>query len=87
MLMAADRRRALDPASLAADSGIVLDAWQADLMQSTAPRVLILASRQVGKTEVCAQTLKVRYPAVRRRGSGPAEGIRTPTFRFEGPAS
>lgn len=48
--MARDLARALDPVLLAQDCGLTPDPWQADLLRSTAPRVLELAARQVGKT-------------------------------------
>jgi terminase large subunit-like protein len=53
MLMT-DLRRAIDPASIATDIGLTLDRWQADLMRSTAPRILLCCSRQVGKSTVSA---------------------------------
>jgi phage terminase large subunit-like protein len=53
-MIAFDLARALDPSRIAADVGLTLDPWQRDLMRSTAQRVLILASRQVGKTTVTA---------------------------------
>jgi hypothetical protein len=52
--MLRDLARALDPALIAADCGLTLDPWQADLMRSSAPRVLLLCSRQSGKTTVTA---------------------------------
>jgi Helicase len=51
-MMAKDLARALDPALIAADCGLTLDPWQADLMRSTAPRVLLLCARQTGKSTV-----------------------------------
>jgi hypothetical protein len=45
-----DLAQALDPTLLAAACGYTLDAWQSELMRSTADRVLLLASRQAGKT-------------------------------------
>jgi hypothetical protein len=51
-MMAKDLARALDPALIAADCGLTLDRWQADLMRSTAPRVLLLCARQTGKSTV-----------------------------------
>lgn len=50
MSMARDIARALDPVLLARDCGIEPDPWQADLLRSTAPRILELAARQVGKS-------------------------------------
>jgi hypothetical protein len=49
-MMALDLARALDPCLIAADCNITLDKWQAALMRSTAPRVLLLCARQTGKT-------------------------------------
>jgi hypothetical protein len=48
--MGLDLARALDPVLLARDAGITPDPWQAELLRSTAPRILELAARQVGKT-------------------------------------
>jgi hypothetical protein len=47
-----DIARALDPSLIADDCGLKLDAWQRDLIRSTAQRIILLASRQVGKTTV-----------------------------------
>lgn len=44
----------LDPARLSARAGIVPDDWQADLLRSTARQLLIVCSRQVGKSETTA---------------------------------
>jgi hypothetical protein len=49
-----DIARALDPASIASECGLQLDPWQANLMRSMALRVLLLCSRQSGKSTVCA---------------------------------
>jgi Terminase large subunit, T4likevirus-type, N-terminal len=54
MTMARDLARALDPALVAADCGLVLDDWQAALLRSTAPRVLMNCARQTGKSTVSA---------------------------------
>lgn len=51
MLMARDIQRALDPATLAREVGIEPDGWQKDLLRNDAKRVLMLCSRQSGKTE------------------------------------
>jgi hypothetical protein len=53
-MIGADLARSLDPSRIAADVGLLLDDWQRDLMRSTAPRVLLLASRQSGKSTTCA---------------------------------
>ena len=50
MSMSLDLARALDQTLIASDCGIILDKWQRDLMRSSAPRVLLLCSRQSGKT-------------------------------------
>lgn len=52
--MSSDIGRMLDPVLMAMDCGIVPDPWQADLLRSTAPRALLLCSRQSGKTTTTA---------------------------------
>lgn len=52
--LGADFARALDPARLAHDCGIVPDPWQAGLLASSARRVLMLCSRQSGKSTTTA---------------------------------
>lgn len=54
MLIAADFARAVDPVLFALDCGITPDEWQANLLTSSARRVLLLASRQSGKTTTTA---------------------------------
>jgi hypothetical protein len=49
-----DMARALDPVIFAGDCGIQPDPWQADLLRSLARRVLLLCSRQSGKSTVTA---------------------------------
>lgn len=49
-MMARDLARCLDPVLMARDCGIEPDPWQADLLCSTSRYVLLLASRQSGKT-------------------------------------
>jgi hypothetical protein len=39
-----------DPTRLMIDAGFTSDPWQAELLQSTEPRILICAARQVGKS-------------------------------------
>jgi hypothetical protein len=51
--MSRDLARALDPALIGRDVGLTLDQWQRDLLRSMASRVLLLASRQVGKSTTC----------------------------------
>ena len=47
-MLATDLSRALDPVLFAQDCGLTPDPWQADLLRSTAPRVLELCARQTG---------------------------------------
>jgi len=56
--LATDLARSLDPSRLAVDVGITLDKWQADLMRSTAPRVLMCCARQTGKS-TCASLIAI----------------------------
>jgi hypothetical protein len=48
--LAADLARALDPVSLSRAAGIEPDPWQADLLRSDDPQVLLNCSRQSGKS-------------------------------------
>src|SRR5215469_3516210 len=66
-MMAKDLARALDPVLIASDCGISLDDWQADLMRSTAPRVLLLCARQTGKSTVSG--LIALATAIRQAGA------------------
>jgi hypothetical protein len=50
VLIGRDLARNLDPVLFATDCGIPPDGWQADLLRSSAPRALLLCSRQSGKT-------------------------------------
>ena len=52
--LAADLALALDPVRLAERAGLVPDPWQAQVLRSTAPRVLLNCSRQSGKSTVSA---------------------------------
>jgi hypothetical protein len=52
--LAADLRRFLDPLAVAHDLRIDPDPWQQDLITSTDDRILICASRQVGKSTTTA---------------------------------
>lgn len=54
MTLAADLARASDPVAMARSVGTILDPWQSDLVRSTAQRILVVASRQAGKTEAIA---------------------------------
>jgi hypothetical protein len=65
--MGKDLARALDPALIAADCGLKLDQWQAELMRSTAHRALLLCARQTGKSTVSA--LIALATAVMRAGA------------------
>ncbi len=48
--LAADLRLALDRVSFASSLGLDPDPWQADLLRSTSPRVLLNCARQSGKS-------------------------------------
>ena len=50
--LASDLARALDPVRLAEQAGITPDDWQADVLRSAAARVLLLCSRQAGKSTI-----------------------------------
>ena len=50
MSIAVDLALALDPVRLAKQAGITPDPWQARMLRSTAPRLLLNASRQSGKS-------------------------------------
>jgi hypothetical protein len=66
MMLARDLARALDPALLANACGIEPDPWQAALLRSTAPRMLLLCSRQSGKsttTGIIALATALHRPA------------------------
>lgn len=49
-MIAADLAAALDPVHLSRRAGIEPDDWQADILRSTAPRLLLNCSRQAGKS-------------------------------------
>jgi hypothetical protein len=53
-MMGIDLARALDPVIFAHDCGIVPDSWQAEFLRTTSHRVLMLCSRQSGKSTACA---------------------------------
>ena len=67
MLMVTDIRRSLDPVQLMRDGGLTPDTWQADLLQSASKRILMLCSRQSGKTEVAIT--KAEHTALYKPGS------------------
>ena len=50
--LVSDLARALDPVLLAAHVGLVPDPWQADVLRSTASRLLLNCSRQSGKSTI-----------------------------------
>ena len=52
MAIAADLAAAIDPCVLAEQAGLVPDPWQCDVLRSTAARVLLLCSRQAGKSTI-----------------------------------
>jgi hypothetical protein len=54
MGIARDLARALDPAVLMEDTGLVPDPWQRDFLRSTSKRQLLLCSRQSGKSTAVA---------------------------------
>lgn len=53
-MIAADLALALDPVLLAERAGIAPDPWQARLLRSTAREMILLCSRQAGKSTVSA---------------------------------
>lgn len=67
-MLAADLALALDPVLLMRSAGLEPDGWQADLLRSDAGRVLMLCSRQAGKSTVTASlalhTALYRPPAL-----------------------
>lgn len=54
MSLARDLATALDPVRLAEQAGIPPDSWQADVLRSMAPRLLLNCSRQSGKSTTTA---------------------------------
>ncbi len=59
--------RSLDPVTLAAELGIRVDPWQAQVLRSDSSRLALVCSRQVGKTLTCA--LKATHVALAEPGS------------------
>ncbi len=49
--MASALAEALDPVTFAAGRGFTAEGWQADLLRTVRPRVVVPCSRQVGKTQ------------------------------------
>ena len=68
MQIGSDIARALDPARIAIDAGITPDEWQAELLRSDADRILMLCSRQAGKTTTAA--FMSLFTAIYRRPGG-----------------
>ncbi len=52
--LVADLGMALDPVRLSQQAGITPDPWQADVLRSTSPRLLLNCSRQSGKSTTVA---------------------------------
>jgi hypothetical protein len=52
--LATDLARALDPVALAEGIGMTPDTWQASVLRSNHPRILLNAARQTGKSQTCA---------------------------------
>ncbi|MGE5618096.1 MAG: terminase large subunit domain-containing protein [Sphingomonadaceae bacterium] len=67
MGMARDLARALDPVLLAKDVGLECDPWQAELLRSSDPRVLLNCCRQSGKSTMAA--ILALHTALYRPGS------------------
>ncbi len=67
MSITADLALALDPVLLATRAGLTCDQWQADLLTSNARDLILLCSRQSGKSSVCA--IKAVHEALYRSGS------------------
>lgn len=65
--LAVDLARGLDPVALAGGVGMVPDDWQADVLRTDAPRVLLNVCRQGGKSITCA--IKAVHVAVYEPGS------------------
>lgn len=53
-ILARDLTRMLDPASVMRDAGMEPDGWQEEVLNSDARRMLLLCSRQSGKSTTCA---------------------------------
>lgn len=83
-MLSNDLARALDPVKLAEDCGIQPDPWQAQVLRSRSPRMLLLCSRQVGKSTITA--VKALHTALYRAKSlilcvAPAERQSVEWFR------
>lgn len=53
-ILARDLTRMLDPATIMRDAGMEPDSWQESVLNSEARRMLLLCSRQSGKSTTCA---------------------------------
>ncbi len=76
-LLSGDLAMALDPAEFSRRAGIEPDQWQADLLRSTTPRVLLNCSRQSGKSTTVA--IKNVHTALYEPGS--LQLLISPAFR------
>ena len=65
--LAADLALALDPAAMLERAGVVPDPWQAALLRSGSPRILLNAARQSGKSTTTAGV--ALHAALYRAGS------------------
>jgi hypothetical protein len=65
--LALDLARALDPVALACGVDMECDAWQADVLRSDHPRILLNCCRQSGKSTTCA--VKAVHVAVYEPGA------------------
>lgn len=54
MSISTDLASALDPSQMALAAGLIPDAWQANMLRSRSPRLLLNCSRQAGKSTVTA---------------------------------
>jgi hypothetical protein len=62
-----DAARARDPVRLMTDLDMTPDPWQREVLNSTSNRIIIMSSRQAGKSTVAS--LKALHPALYRPGS------------------
>lgn len=78
--LAEDLRTALDPVQLARQAGTEPDPWQADVLRSPAPRILLNAARQTGKSSTVA--IMALHQAI--YGPGSLTLLLSPTLRQSG---
>lgn len=64
--LAADLAQALDPVQFSIAAGVTPDSWQARVLRSTAPRLLLNCSRQSGKSTTVG-TLALHTAIFKRR--------------------